>query len=222
MITVNNRSRPSLISLALSTTALAGGLLGIAQPKAAWASCTTSGLDPVILLCSDLLAPTSTTNTINPLPGYPSPPGYPDFTVDRVQSGSVNLDGTVAAGVTVSQFGLLLEAIPGYPAPGSHSINMTNNGTVTLDLANALTSATTSPPGLPGPGALQLNGDGGPITLSGNGTVANNTSSGAGLLITNTGTGGISIGSAGAPIAGNFAGPIGIFMQTSAGAQTCF
>ncbi|MBX4365939.1 hypothetical protein K4H01_26355, partial [Mycobacterium tuberculosis] len=68
-------------------------------------------------------------------------------THDRTQSFDANLVGTIQAGVPVSGDGLRLTAT-GTP----HTIDMTNNGSVLVNVINVTT------------GALQLDGNGGAIT----------------------------------------------------------
>src|SRR6185312_14352947 len=113
----------------------------------------------------DCTATTATTNTTNT-------PSTNTTTNDRIQSFDANLVGTIptgiGSGVVVAGEGFELTATGTTP----HTIDMTNNGAVSVPLAGVST------------GALQLDGNGGAITYGGSGTVAGG-SSNIGLYITN-------------------------------------
>jgi outer membrane autotransporter protein len=102
-----------LIRALLSSTILGAPVL--MAPQQTLAACSTSGTNPVTILCAENTTTTDTTNSTSPNPA----------TSDRRQLFDANLIGQVNAGVTVSGFGLLLVA-----NAGGAGINFTNNGSV--------------------------------------------------------------------------------------------
>jgi len=178
-------------ALLLATTALAGGMFSALQPRSAFGLCSTDlSVDTVLFACNQN---TTTSNTRNENPNT-----YVSGTDARWQSFAFHLSGSVGGGVVVDGFGLRLEVrspIEGDGTPSPHTLSMTNNGTVTLNQPGASTGSSSF-----GPGALELNGDGGSVNYSGNGTITNLNPSGpgTGLLATNTGSGTININAGGA------------------------
>src|SRR5260370_26447609 len=156
----------------LTATAVTAGLIGAPQSVLAQ-SCSTSGVDPVTVTCSNpggIITTTNTTNTASPNVA----------TNDRIQSFNVDLIGNVTASTTVNGAGLNLVT-----TKGGGGITLTNAGSVsTNQVLNA----------------LQLNGNGGLITYSGNGSVSRN--HGAGLVITNNSRGSINANTGTGTIAG--------------------
>jgi len=137
----------------------------IGEPQSALAqSCSTLGIDPVTVTCSNPGGNIGTTNTTNVV----SPNAA---TNDRIQSFNGDLIGSVTATTTVNGAGLNLVT-----TRANGGITMTNDGAVTTSQAL---------------NALQLNGNGGLITYSGSGSATNINNNGAGLAIVNSGGGGI-------------------------------
>ena len=130
-------------------------------------SCSTSGIDPVAVTCSNpggIIATTDTTNSVSPNAA----------TNDGTQSFNADLIGNVTATTTVNGTGLNLVT-----TKANGGITMINNGAVTTNqFINALN-------------ALQLNGNGGLITYSGNGSISNTNFGGSGLAIRNNSGGSI-------------------------------
>jgi autotransporter-associated beta strand protein len=157
----------------LTATAVTAGLIGAPQGVLAQ-SCSTSGVDPVTVTCSNpggIITTTNTTNTVSPNVA----------TNDRIQSFNADLIGSVTADTTVNGAGLNLVT-----TKGSGGINLANAGSVVS--ANQTLNA------------LQLNGNGGLITYSGNGSVSSNDA--AGLVITNNSGGSINANTGTGTIAG--------------------
>nr|WP_249154261.1 autotransporter outer membrane beta-barrel domain-containing protein [Bradyrhizobium manausense] len=161
-------------SLLASSTLLTVPFLGMTQAMA----CVANGTTTVTINCASDTATTNTTNTSSANTN----------TDDRIQSFDANLVGTIptglGSGVIVAGAGFELKAAGTTP----HTIDMTNNGAVSVPLAGVTT------------GALQLDGNGGAITYGGSGTVAGG-SNNIGLYIANAagditfnGTGKISSG----------------------------
>jgi hypothetical protein len=169
--------------LLLSGTALSlGAAFSLAVSPAALAACTTAGANPVEITCDD----TTTLNTDN-------------NTDSRNHIHNDNIEAEVEADATIDGYGLRIET-----TAANGSIEMEHNGDeVILTEAGANTGSA-----LLGPGALELNGNGGLVTYSGSGDVSNLTATGAGLLITNTGDGSVV-----ADVSGTITGPAGIVVS---------
>jgi autotransporter-associated beta strand protein len=159
----------------LIAAAAAAGIIGAPQSVLAQ-TCSTSGIDPVTVACSNpggIITTTNTTNTVSPNAA----------TNDRIQSFNADLIGNVTATTTVNGAGLNLVT-----SKTSGGISLINNGAVTTSQAL---------------NGLQLNGNGGLITYSGNGNVSNTNNNAAGLAITNNGGGSINANTGIGTIAGN-------------------
>jgi len=156
-------------------------------------ACVANGTTTVTVDCTANTATTNTTNTTS----------TNTTTNDRIQSFDANLVGTIptgiGSGVIVAGAGFELTATGTSP----HTIDMTNNGAVSVPLAGVST------------GALQLDGNGGAITYGGSGTVAGG-SSNIGLYITNA-AGDITFNGTG-KISSGFAS--GIYTQTTGSGVT--
>ena len=141
----------------------ATGLIGASQSALAQ-SCSTLGIDPILVTCSNpggTIATTNTTNSVSPNAA----------TNDRTQTFNADLIGNVTTTTTVNGAGLNLVT-----TKANGGITMTNDGAV---ITNEMLTA------------LQLNGNGGLITYSGNGSVSNTNFGGTGLAITNNSGGSI-------------------------------
>jgi hypothetical protein len=169
--------------LLLSGTALSlGAAFSLAGSPAALADCTTAGANPVEITCDD----TTTLNTNN-------------NTDSRNHIHNDNIEAEVEADATIDGYGLRIET-----TAANGSIEMEHNGDeVILTEAGADTGSV-----LLGPGALELNGNGGLVSYTGSGDVSNLTATGAGLLITNTGDGSVV-----ADVSGTITGPAGIVVS---------
>ena len=152
-------------------------------------ACIANGTTTVTIDCASVIVTTDTTNSTS----------ANTSTHDRVQSFDANLVGTIQSAVPVSGAGLELTATGTTP----HSIDMTNNGSVTIGVINVTG------------GALHLDGNGGAITYSGAGTVDGG-SGNVGLYIANA-AGNITFNGTGA-ISSGFGS--GIYTQTTAGGVT--
>ena len=101
----------------------------IGEPSALAQSCSTSGVDPVTVTCSNpggAVATNNTTNLVSPNAA----------TNDRIQSFDADLNGNVTATTTINGAGLNLIS-----TKVNGGITMTNDGAVTANQAlNALQS----------------------------------------------------------------------------------
>jgi outer membrane autotransporter protein len=171
-----------------STSLLSGVAFAVSiwsSPAQAQCSTSTAPGGPTVYNCDFDTATTPTTNTD---PNNPA-------TYDRTQSVGNTIVGRVNQGVTVSGRGIHIFAT------GAEAISFENRGTIIggpgVDFEEPIAQSGA---------ALRLEGFGGPITYTGNGSVSTTPDALYGLLIRTGNGGGVQVGSAAAPITGNFTG----------------
>jgi hypothetical protein len=157
----------------LSGTALSlGAAFSLAGPSSAQADCVASGSNPVVITCDD----TTTENIYNP----------PNNDVARNQTFADDIEAEVLPNATVDGYGLRIDSRDFEEVfVFGNTITMVHSGdAVILEPGNE--DADTAG-GAFGPGALELNGNGGLVSYTGTGDIHNQTTTGAGLLVTNDG-----------------------------------
>jgi outer membrane autotransporter protein len=186
----------------LAGTALTGAFIAViaGNPRSALAQCAITAA-PNTVNCNTNTTTVDATNVNAAAPS--SNARHQQFTA----GGTVT--GTIQA-VTVDGFGLAITT-----TEAGAAINMTNNGTVSVDNGNVPSAGLNT-------AALLVRSAGGNVTYAGNGAVISNNANTAGLVVGSPGSGTATIGTSAARVTGTFTGSPAVEASTLNGDASVF